>query len=110
LQASLCEAALREQAVSNKGKFVNYNSLPEAVWDWILPEHFGVPVHAHQIHHMKQVAQQYSKERSSNVTWEEDSGHKQEMSSAEVQQAVSLFLTRPFERMQRMSSSHGAAS
>ena len=60
-QASLCLAAIRHHERTGKGHFVNYDSLPESMWETIAPEYFGVSLSEEAIDNMKNISGVYAK-------------------------------------------------
>lgn len=101
--ASICEAALREYDASGRGRFVNYNQLPDILWDSILPDHFHLePLHAHQLSRMKEVAALDAR-GNATVVFQQDSARKHEISSEEIHQAVNTFLKPLYSRMQEIT-------
>lgn len=99
-------AAIQEHERSGKGKFVNYNQLPDIGWTKILPEFFGVsPIDDTMVDSMKKVAGVYSKGRgkTANQEWKDDSERKKETAPEEVVAAAKLFLGDVFEKMELLS-------
>ena len=72
-------SALEESKRSHKGRFSNYHSLPDILWESIIPDHFGlsglVVSNEEMVQSMKDVALVYSKGRGkkANEEWAEDS-------------------------------------
>ena len=107
-QASLCQAAIQQYDATNHGRFVNYADLPDILWDDIFVNYFQIP--RHSLHHkeMLKAANVYSKGRGNkaNQEWQQDSAHKQEQTSPEIQQAAEDFLQPLFEKLQDLSHLH----
>jgi hypothetical protein len=101
-KAGLSESAIREHERTGKGRFVNYNQLPDILWEQVMPQDFKVPITDVMITNMKNVAQVYSKGRgrNANKSWEEDSTRKKQTASTEVVEATHMFMDRPFQRME----------
>ena len=90
------------------GRFVNYNQMPDIVWNEILPDHFGVnPLPPGAIKNMQKTAGVYSKGRGSkaNQEWNEDTTVKQDTATPEVINAANLFASKVYKQMQELSSS-----
>jgi hypothetical protein len=112
-KAGLSESAIREHERTGKGRFVNYNQLPDIMWKQVLPQDFKVlPVGNVMITNMKNVAQVYSKGRGkkANQSWEEDSTMKKQTATAEVVEATHMFMDRPFQRMEGLAAAGAARS
>jgi hypothetical protein len=106
LQATLNEAAVTEHEEHGDGHFVEYTSLPDAVWDYILPEVFEVPVENDAIERMKQVSGLYSKIKGGKTVkkeWEEDSVKKAQLAPDHVQNAASKFMNKSYARLQKLA-------
>lgn len=95
--AALCEIALEH--LLHNGRLVNYDELPNAVWDYVLPDHFGVTTTAASRKHMKQVAGQNSK-KSGNQQWKSDGQTKRTEARPETISAATTFLQPSFERLE----------
>jgi hypothetical protein len=104
-QAGLSLAAIQEHERTGKGRFVNYNQLPDIVWDTVMPRHFGVPVGEEMITNMQQIAGVYSKGRGhkADQEWEEDSTRKQLSALKHVIDAAAFWLGDTFEKMEALS-------
>lgn len=104
--ASLCQAALTEHTKNpERAKFVNYATLPEVMWESVLPGHFGIDVNSAEIERMTNVASVYSKGRGpkANREWESDSQKKQDKAWEQIRSAVELFVRGPFDKMEELS-------
>jgi hypothetical protein len=98
-------AAIQEHERTGKGHFVNYNQLPDIMWDKVMPRDFGVPVGKEMITNMQQIAGVYSKGRGhkADQEWEEDSTKKQSTASEKVIDAANFWLGDTFEKMEALS-------
>jgi hypothetical protein len=98
-------SAVQEHERTGKGRFVNYNQLPDILWDKVLPRDFGVPVGNEMIANMQQIASVYSKGRGykANQEWEEDSTKKQSTAPQQVIDAANFYLGDTFEKMEALS-------
>jgi len=88
------------------GRFVNYQQMPEIVWEKILPEHFGVDILSPEaISNMEQLSGVYSKARGHRVDqdWVEDSTIKQNKATPDVIKAANLFASKIYNRMKELS-------
>eukprot|EP00934_Nitzschia_sp_Nitz4_P007280 Nitzschia sp. Nitz4//scaffold28_size193895//29979//31588//NITZ4_001630-RA/size193895-augustus-gene-0.302-mRNA-1//-1//CDS//3329545877//7270//frame0 len=102
--ASLSLSALHEHKRSGKGRFINYNQLPDAVWDKLLAVDYGIHVDDTQMERMKQISQVYSKDRgATHGEFEPDGSNKQESASATVVAAARAFTEDVVERMELLS-------
>mmetsp|Transcript_1417 Transcript_1417/g.3943 ORF Transcript_1417/g.3943 Transcript_1417/m.3943 type:complete len:514 (-) Transcript_1417:162-1703(-) len=106
--AGLAESALTEYeraASKGKGRFVNYNQLPDIMWDSVLPNHFHVPKDEINISAMQRMSQSYSKARGRTAVtaWKGDSERKRETATQEVRLAVQTFMAPRLARMNELS-------
>lgn len=96
-QASLCDAAIRQREQTGKGRFVNYNTLPESLWESIAPDHFGLQLSKTSIARMKDISGVYSKGRTDNSSkWVEDKDAEKKKLINEKQQAAARDILQPF--------------
>lgn len=113
--ATLCHAALQEyrrpsntaaigsSSSSSKGQFLNYASLPDSMWESVLPNHFDVENLSEQdIERMKAIAQVYSKgfQEKANMPWSQDSDRKQEDATQKMKVAAKTFLEPYFLQLE----------
>jgi hypothetical protein len=104
--AALSLAAVEEHDRTGKGKFINYNELPDVAWRKLLPDYFGItPIDDTMVDNMKIVAGVYSKGRgkTANQEWKDDSEKKQFAAPEEVVSAAKVYLGDMFEKMERLS-------
>jgi hypothetical protein len=75
------------------------------MWESILPHEFDIEPNRDMIENMGRVAEVYSKGRGekANQSWQEDSTKKQNAASTTIQEAVHMFLDRPYKRMEDLS-------
>ena len=108
--ATITESALHnlnQEASSSLtlGLPVNYENLPKALYQTILPDHFGVPTTETEIERILKVSSQYSKGRGNkNKEWQEDSARKEEEASAEIRQAAKIFLYKSYQELQAVQA------
>ncbi len=92
-----------------EGRFVNYASLPDIMWESVLPNHFDVEdlSEAH-IERMKTIAQVYSKgfQDKANMPWSQDTDIKQKRASEAMRQAAKDYLNVYFEQLEE-AANHG---
>jgi hypothetical protein len=103
--ATLTESAMRAlQVPGNKGIPVEYSTLPDRLYEDILPK-IGVHVGEEEIDRIKTVAAKYAKGRQGSRAGEfqQDSEKKEEEASDKVKEAAALFLQESFDFFQ----SHG---
>jgi len=109
--ASLCEAAvLGLELPSSKGLAVNYASLPSAMWESVLPEHFGITMLEDSttvVERMQALSQVYSKgfRGKQNKEWAQDSDEKQERASSSMRVAADEFMQPYYKRLEVHSRS-----
>jgi hypothetical protein len=107
--ATLCQAAINEYVRNpSNGRFVNYASLPDIMWESILPNHFDVEdISEHDIERMKSISSVYSKGfgKKANRIWEQDSESKQERATDAMRQAAKEYLANYYDELERLS--HG---
>jgi len=106
--AGLSLSAIQEHERSGKGRFVNYNQLPSAVWESILPQDFGIDVDTEMKDNMQKVSGVYSKGRGkkANEEWEEDSARKISTAPQSVIDAAAFYLGDTFRKMEEISKAH----
>ena len=95
--AAFCNAAL-ERVASRKGKFINYNQLPEAVANEICP-HFGVSFSVEEIEKMKHSSNFHAK--TPQVRFESDSAEKRREASVAVVRAAAEFVDPLYEQLEK---------
>jgi len=111
--ASLAESAIREhQALKASGSttphwFVNYEELPERIWEGVMPKLArsvggGPDVDRDMITRMQQIGHQYSKGRGHKAgqKWHEDSTMKQNRAPDVVKNAAAKFLDPVYQKME----------
>ena len=104
---SLSAVQEHDRTSKSKGRFVNYEQMPDVVWTTIFPDHFGLKPSKSSIQSMQTTAGVYSKGRGekANREWTEDSTIKHETASSEVIGAATLFASNVYKRMKELSSS-----
>jgi hypothetical protein len=109
-KAGLAESAIREHAQSHTGHFVNYNQLPDKLWDSVLPDYFGIKVNPAMKKNVQEVSGVYSKGRGvddkgprANRKWEDDSTKKHSTASQQVTDAVHTFMDETYEQLEELS-------
>lgn len=113
---SLCEAALKEHESNVKGTFVNYSSLPAAMWTSIVPDILKIPLNRDQIENMKSIGGVYSKSApTSKKRWQEgssegfldDSEKKRSKASPKIQNAADTFVSNTYGRLNAFAEETG---
>lgn len=99
-QASLCLAAIREHQRTGKGHFVNYNTLPDSMWEKIVPKYFEVPLSEKGITQMKNISRVYSK--GADNTSQKWSDTKKNVTK-EQQKSAHQILEPYFRQMEKIS-------
>ena len=104
-QASLSLGAIWQHvSASDKGRFVNYNTLPNSLWERILPNHFGIDLQPDGIERMKAITGVYAKGgRNKTREWEEDASKKHELASEKMLKAVRRFMQPYYEQMEEIA-------
>jgi hypothetical protein len=106
-QASLCLAAIRHYERTGKGHFVNYDSLPESMWETIAPEYFGVSLSKEAINNMKNISGVYAKggqERNQREWDDEQVDEKSEQLTKKQRKAAREVLQPYFEQMEQFAA------
>jgi hypothetical protein len=103
--ATLTEAAVDAlQTEPRRGRAVNYETLPDSLFQDILPNHFGIPLSDEEINNIRQISSVYSKGVGGRQgEFQSDSAKKEKMASPEVRDAVKLFLDESFQTLQQLS-------
>ena len=100
-------ASLTETVVQHsdpRGIPVNYERLPEALYEDILPW-LGLPVTDVHLKRMKLVATAYSKGRDGQAgAFVEDSAAKEQAASDAVKQAAATYLQESYEELEKMAA------
>ena len=85
-----------------RGRLVDYEALPAAVWDMVAP-HFSLPVDAGQQAGIAQAAHMHAKARlGQRAEFVPDAAAKQAAASAELRRAIDLFARPQLERLVRL--------
>jgi hypothetical protein len=105
IQGALSLSALQEHKRTGKGRFINYNSLPDVMWNNVIPEDFQIRLAPEDIAKMQQTAGVYSKGRGkkANVEWKEDSAKKHSSASSAVVDATKMFMDDVYNQMEALS-------
>ena len=95
-------AAAEELAFTEGGMGVNYEDMPGVLLDTLFPQHFGLPVGEKETEHVLAQFGVYSKrmKRINPKEAKDDSAEKEEEASAEVRDAVNLFLSKSYGILQ----------
>lgn len=103
--ASLCLAAIRQHERTGNGRFVNYKTLPESLWESIAPDHFGLDLSLNGIGRMKDISQVYSKGRTNNTrAWDgNELNAKLNLTTTKQEKAAHLILSSYYEKMELFS-------
>lgn len=101
---ALTDTALQSAQRSNGvGLVVNYDTLPQSLYETILPEKFGVPTGPQEIERIQTIAGTYSKGKGEKIEWKEDSTRKEEAASEEVKKAAETFMQDSYNDLQKVS-------
>ncbi|KAL3940825.1 MAG: hypothetical protein SGARI_000826 [Bacillariaceae sp.] len=96
-------ASLTESAVKNLNGMaipVNYEKLPNMMWEKIMPKVFGRPLSQKEIDNMESVSHEYSKGRGSRAgEFKGDSEKKVQAASTEVKEAAEEFLKESYDTL-----------
>ena len=111
-QASLSESAIQHfQAAQELSKrhqetphfFVNYNQLPDVLWDHVLPT-LDIHLHGKDIQRLEKVAAMYTQGRkqktSTGAIFTGDSHHKQANVPEAIEQAANTFMTETYTKLE----------
>ena len=80
---------------------VEYQQLPDILWEKIMPRIFGRPLEEFEIDNMKKISGVYSKgtNRGKQGEFKSDSEQKEKKASEEVRKAAKMFLTESFNQL-----------
>jgi hypothetical protein len=87
--------------------FVNYNQLPDVIWDHVLPE-IGVSLKARDIHRMEKVAAVYTQGRTAGTdkkVFTGDNAHKESNVPSAIDKASHLFMDPTFAQLEALARS-----
>lgn len=102
--AALSLSAIQEYQRTKKGRFVNYNTLPDFVWDTLLPQDYGITVDAAMMERMKELSQKYSKARNrQDASFSEDGTIKRQHASPQVMTAADTFARDIYEQLETLA-------
>jgi hypothetical protein len=98
-------SAIQEHTRSGKGRFINYNTLPDVMWNSVIPQDFQISLGPEDIAKMQQTSGVYSKGRGpkANREWEEDSTTKQSSAPKAVADATHMFMDDIYNQMEALS-------
>jgi hypothetical protein len=102
--ASITESALKTlHSHPHTGRAVNYQRLPDALWDDLLPNHWHLPVSAQALKQMQITSGQYSKGRQEKKgDFQGDSEHKEAIASPSLKRAAHEILESSFQELERL--------
>ena len=81
---------------------VNYLDLPNILIDYIIADHFNVPVGPTEAQNIHEVCQTYSKgSHNRDKEWKEDSEKKREQASDEIVKASDKWLREIYDKMEK---------
>jgi hypothetical protein len=96
-------ASLTESAVNNLNDMaipVNYDKLPDMLWQTIMPKIFGRDLTQKEIDRMSEISHDYSKGRGKMAgEFHEDSKQKEKAASEEVRMAAKTFLQESYDKL-----------
>lgn len=96
-------ATLTESAVNNLNDMaipVNYNKLPDMLWQTIMPKIFGRSLTQKEIDNMTEISHDYSKGRGKMAgEFHADSKQKEKAASDEVRMAAKTFLQESYDKL-----------
>jgi hypothetical protein len=94
---------LTESAVDNLNDVaipVNYDQLPDILWEKIMPSIFGRPLTQQEIDNLESISHEYSKGRGNRAgEFKGDSEQKEHAASAEIRAAAKEFLQESFDTL-----------
>ena len=97
---AFCKAAARLDP--RRGRLVDYEALPAAVWDMVAP-HFSLPVDSRQRAGMAQAARMHAKAPlGSSREFAPDAATKQATASPELRRAIDAFARPQLERLVKL--------
>jgi hypothetical protein len=96
--ASLTESAVK--SLNDMAIPVNYESLPDILWEKIMPRIFGRPLLQKEIDNVESVSHEYSKGRGQRAgEFKGDSEQKAQAASTEVKEAAEEFLKESYDKL-----------
>jgi hypothetical protein len=112
IQAALSLAAVQEHQRTKKGTFINYNQLPDVMWEDLLPNKYHVPLDDAMIQRMKEISQNYSKARGTtkDVTFEQDAERKRNAATPAVITAAKVYAGDVYTKLQALSGQGSQAA
>ena len=105
-------AAVQEHQRTKKGTFINYNQLPDVMWDDLLPNKYHVPLDDTMIQRMKEISQNYSKSRGTtkDVTFKQDAERKRNTATPAVIAAAKVYAEDVYTKLQALSGQGNQAA
>ena len=103
LQATLTESALAAmERAPAMGTVVNYEDLPQVLYEHVLPERWNIPVSDEEMQRIQKVAGLYSKgTMGRHGMFHSDSKRKEQAASYKVRDAAETFLRESYNRLER---------
>lgn len=100
--ATLCQKALDEFHATTNGELVNYVDLPNALIDYVIPDHFKVPVSPIEAENIHVVSSTYSKgSHNRQKEWKDDSEKKKIRASDAVVEASQKWLGEIYAQLEK---------
>eukprot|EP00546_Thalassionema_frauenfeldii_P001166 CAMPEP_0178938638 /NCGR_PEP_ID=MMETSP0786-20121207/26442_1 /TAXON_ID=186022 /ORGANISM="Thalassionema frauenfeldii, Strain CCMP 1798" /LENGTH=476 /DNA_ID=CAMNT_0020617379 /DNA_START=95 /DNA_END=1526 /DNA_ORIENTATION=- len=98
--ATITDTAVQALQSGGMGKAVNYASLPQILWEQVLPNHFQVKVTDEQVENMQSIAGVYSKGTAGrHGTFKDDTEKKDKKATPEMREASERFLQSSYEEL-----------
>lgn len=121
--SSSAVTAMQEHDNARMGTPINYQSLPDVLWEEVLPHKWNLPVDQASIDRMRAMSQDYSKggaagqrrkeqrqHLQSGTGAKDDSEEKEKAATPEVRQAVELALQPTFQALQALAKERGSGT
>eukprot|EP00542_Grammatophora_oceanica_P017665 CAMPEP_0194034170 /NCGR_PEP_ID=MMETSP0009_2-20130614/6574_1 /TAXON_ID=210454 /ORGANISM="Grammatophora oceanica, Strain CCMP 410" /LENGTH=412 /DNA_ID=CAMNT_0038674965 /DNA_START=64 /DNA_END=1302 /DNA_ORIENTATION=+ len=104
--ASIAQYAIQEHNRTNQGHFVNYNTLPNVIWEKVLPEYFEVNVDAGMKERMQEISGVYSKAgfSDSDIKWDKNAPVEKEKEIKKRQRkAAAKYMADQYDELERLA-------
>ena len=104
--AGISHSVIQEHERTGKGRFINYQQMPQVMWETLLPIDFGVEVEPYMVDNMMQFTHLYAKghqQGRANEKWASDTSQKKNSITENVSRAIELFCPNMYQQLERIS-------
>mmetsp|Transcript_18911 Transcript_18911/g.27969 ORF Transcript_18911/g.27969 Transcript_18911/m.27969 type:complete len:422 (-) Transcript_18911:777-2042(-) len=109
--SSIVQSVLDQHNRTQAGHFVNYESLPNSVWETVLPDYFNLDVNDEMIERMKEISGVYSKTSwtRKEIKWDDEGQEKADLKKSQ-RKAVKKYMSKQYEFLEELAGSSPEAA